>query len=301
MQNLDGLGIALVTPFTKGKVDFESLSGIIDHTLKGGCDFLVSLGTTGETSTLSEEEALAVLNFTIKKVDKRCPIVTGLFAGNNTHAIVSKIGAFNFEGIDALLMASPSYNKPTQEGIFQHYMAIAEVSPIPLIIYNVPGRTASNISAETTLRIAKAASNIIGIKEASNNLMQGMQILKHRPENFKVWSGDDPTSIGLLAAGANGVISVIGNAFPGPFRDMVIAALENNYVLARHYNNLLLDLHKWLYIDGNPAGIKAALEFLGLCSAEVRLPLTPLRKEFALQLEAEIQKSGLSLSNLKKI
>ena len=295
MQNLDGLGVALVTPFRNGEVDFEALAGIIDHTLKGGCDFLVSLGTTGETSTLDEDEALAVLKFTIDKVAKRCPVITGFFAGNNTASIVSKIRAFNFEGIDALLLASPSYNKPTQEGIFEHYMAIAEVSPIPLIIYNVPGRTASNISAETTLRIAKASSKFIGIKEASNNLMQGMQILKHRPDNFKVWSGDDPTSIGLLAAGANGVISVIGNAFPGPFRDMVQAALDNNYVLARHYNNLLLDLHKWLYIDGNPAGIKAALELLGLCTSEVRLPLTPLRKEYALMLEAEMQKAGLNL------
>lgn len=295
MQNLDGLGVALVTPFRNGEVDFDALAGIIDHTLKGGCDFLVSLGTTGETSTLEDDEAMAVLKFTIDKVAKRCPVITGFFAGNNTASIVSKIRAFNFEGIDALLLASPSYNKPTQEGIFEHYMAIAEVSPIPLIIYNVPGRTASNISAETTLRIAKASSKFTGIKEASNNLMQGMQILKHRPDNFKVWSGDDPTSIGLLAAGANGVISVIGNAFPGPFRDMVQAALDNNYVLARHYNNLLLDLHKWLYIDGNPAGIKAALELLGLCTGEVRLPLTPLRKEYALMLEAEMKRTGLNL------
>jgi 4-hydroxy-tetrahydrodipicolinate synthase len=293
MLSLKSFGVALVTPFSNGVVDFPALARVIEHTLQGGVDFLVSLGTTGETSTLSWEESLEVLAFTIKTVADRKPIVTGLFAGNDTAAIVRKMDQFDFTGIAALLSASPAYNKPPQEGIYQHYLALGKASPLPIIIYNVPGRTASNISAETTLRIARSSDKFIGIKEASSNLMQGMQILKHRPAHFQVWSGDDPSSLPLLGAGADGVISVIGNAFPGPFGDMIHAAVTDDFARARYYNNLLLDLHRWMYIEGNPAGVKATLELLGICSQEVRLPLMPLREENIEKLRLEMKNAGL--------
>lgn len=282
-----------MTPFRSDKVDYQALEAIIEHTISGGVDFLVSLGTTGETSTLSQDEAIEVLRFTIRTVNGRKPLVTGMFGGNCTHHILERLREFDPAGIDALLLASPAYNKPPQEGIYRHYMAIAEVSPLPIIIYNVPGRTASNLSADTTLRLAHASDKFIGIKEASTNLMQGMQILKRRPDRFRVWSGDDPTSLGLLAAGGHGVISVLGNAFPIQFGSMVRHALESNFPLARHYNEQLLDLHRWMYIDGNPAGIKAVLAMQGLCTNEVRLPLTPLQEENVLRLKEEINRCGL--------
>lgn len=293
MNRLDGLGVALVTPFDpSGKVDFDALERIIEHVIRGGVDFLVSLGTTGETSTLAWEECLEVLAFTLRVNAGRKPVVTGLFAGNDTASIARSMNGFDFDGITALLSASPAYNKPPQEGIFRHYMAIAEASPLPIILYNVPGRTACNVTAETTLRLARASDKFIGIKEASTHLMQGLQILKHRPEGFRVWSGDDQTAMALLAGGANGVISVIGNALPLPFGDMVRAMLSGDLARGRHYNEALLDLHRWMYIDGNPAGVKAALGILGLCHPEVRLPLVPLREEYVKTLREEMEKAG---------
>lgn len=282
-----------MTPFRDGQLDLPALRRVIDHVLSGPVDFLVSLGTTGETSTLSWEEAQTVVQTTIDHVAGRKPIICGLFGGNNTAGIAEKLKSVDMTGLDGLLLASPAYNKPPQEGIYEHYMTLAEASPLPIIIYNVPSRTASNICAETTLRLARNSDRFIGIKEASTDMMQGMQILKHRPDGFKVWSGDDPSSLPLMSAGADGVISVIGNAFPQAFGTMVHAALEDDFVRARHYNNLLLDLHHWLYIDGNPAGVKAALHLLGICSAEVRLPLLPLRKEYVDALRREIARSGL--------
>lgn len=293
MNMLEGLGVALVTPFDRsGKVDYEALGRIIEHVVRGGVDFLVSLGTTGETSTLEWDEGCEVLDFTLKVNAGRKPVVAGLFAGNDTASIVRRLGSFDFTGITALLSASPAYNKPPQEGIFRHYMAIADASPLPVILYNVPGRTACNVTVETTLRLARSSDKIIGIKEASMHLMQGLQILKHRPEGFRVWSGDDQTAMALMAGGADGVISVIGNALPGPFGDMVRAMRQGDLARARHYNERLLDLHRWMYIDGNPAGVKAAMEMLGLCSSEVRLPLVPLREEHARSLREEMERSG---------
>lgn len=293
MSSLNGLGVALVTPFQNGKIDLPALGRVIDHVLTGPVDFLVSLGTTGETATLSWEEANQVVRFTVEHTAGRKPVVCGLFGGNNTQYLIDQMALFDFSGISALLIASPAYNKPPQEGIYQHYMALAEVSPLPIIIYNVPSRTAANISAETTLRLAQESNKFIGIKEASTELMQGMQILKHRPEGFKVWSGDDPTSLALMAAGADGVISVIGNALPQAFGTLVQAALEDDFVRARHYNNLLLDLHHWIYIDGNPAGVKGALELLGITNREVRLPLVSLCEENLQRLREEMVRSGL--------
>jgi 4-hydroxy-tetrahydrodipicolinate synthase len=211
--------------------------------------------------------------------------VAGIFGGNNTAALVQKIRNYNFDGIDALLSSNPAYNKPSQEGIFQHYMAIAEASPRPLILYNVPSRTASNMSAETTLRLAHASNNFLGIKEASNDLYQIMKIIKDRPGHFLVFSGDDFITLPIIAAGGDGVISVIANTLPAPFTKMVHRALKQDFGDAQQYNFQLLELYKLLFAEGNPVGVKAALEIQGLCSREVRLPLVPMTTEGVQALE----------------
>jgi 4-hydroxy-tetrahydrodipicolinate synthase len=275
-QQFRGTGVALVTPFQNGAVDFDALERVIQHVIGGGVDFLVSLGTTGETVTLTDREARAVLDFTIRVNDGRKPLVAGCFGGNNTRALRNRIQAFNFDGVDAIMSASPAYNKPTQEGIYQHYLAIGEAAPRPMIIYNVPGRTSSNIEAETILRLAHSGGPFIGVKEASADMVQGQAILKDRPADFLVLSGDDPTILPLLGCGADGGISVLGNALPSLFSGMVRAALENRWDEARNLAFQMHDFHPHLYEEGNPAGVKGALEILGICSREVRLPLTDL-------------------------
>lgn len=285
-----GTGVALVTPFTNGEVNYDQLEKIINRTIKGGVDFLVPLGTTGEAVNLSSKECREVLDFTIKTNDGRVPLVAGLFGSNYTQKLVDGIKRYNFDGIDAIMSSSPGYIKPSQEGIFQHYMAVAEVSPRPIIIYNVPGRTSSNIVAETTLRLAEAAPDkFVAVKEASGDLSQAMQILKNRPENFTVLSGDDVLTVPMAACGGDGAISVIANAFPTEFSDMVKAALNNDFATANYLNELLLDIHPMLYVEGNPTGIKAAMEVLELCSREMRIPLTSLSEEVYQKLAAEIK------------
>ena len=289
-QQFSGTGVALVTPFKNGKIDFAGLEKLINHVIDGGVDYLVSLGTTGEAITQTNKEHRAVLDCTIKINNKRVPLVAGPFGHNNTAELVKKINAFDFEGIDAILSSSPSYNKPTQEGIFQHYMAVENACPVPIIIYNVPNRTASNISAETIVRLANASPNFVAVKEASSNLFQGMQIIKNKPENFLVLSGDDISCFPLIATGGDGVISVLANALPYQFSKMVKASLAHDLERAQELNYLLLDLHKWLYIEGNPTGIKAALELLNICSNEVRLPLVSLTDQNFRQLKKEFTK-----------
>jgi dihydrodipicolinate synthase len=276
-QKLRGTGVALVTPFLpNGDIDWPALERLIEHVIAGGVEFLVSLGTTGESSTTSDEEHRQILDFTIKVNRGRLPLVAGVFGGNNTAAMVEKIRHFNFEGIDALLSSNPAYNKPGQEGIFQHYMALAEASPLPIIIYNVPSRTASNMSAETTLRLAHASEKFIAVKEASDDIYQIMKIIKGRPERFLVLSGDDFITLPLIAAGGDGVVSVIANTLPRPFTDMVRASLRNDLPAAQALNFRLLELYKLLFAEGNPVGVKAALEHQGICQAAVRLPLVPM-------------------------
>lgn len=289
-QRLSGTGVALVTPFRNGVVDWESLEKIIEHVIAGGVEFLVSLGTTGESVTTSEAEHRQILDFTIKTNRGRLPVVAGIFGGNNTAELVQKIRSYNFDGIDALLASNPAYNKPSQEGIFQHYMALAEASPRPIIIYNVPSRTASNMSAETTLRLAHASGNFIGIKEASDDIYQVCEIIKGKPDNFLVLSGDDFITLPLIACGGNGVISVIANTVPRPFTDMVRAALRQDMPTAQQLNLKLLELYKLLFIEGNPVGVKAALELQGLCSREVRLPLVPMTEQGVHLVMAELEK-----------
>ncbi|HRI60942.1 MAG TPA: 4-hydroxy-tetrahydrodipicolinate synthase [Saprospiraceae bacterium] len=290
-ERFRGTGVALVTPFkNNGSIDWEDLEKIIEHVTAGGVEFLVSLGTTGESVTLSEEEQRQVLDFTIKINRGRLPVVAGVFGGNNTAELVRKISNFNFEGIDALLSSNPAYSKPGQEGIFQHYMELAEVSPKPIIIYNVPSRTASNMNAETTLRLANASDKFLGIKEASDDIYQVMKIIKGKPKNFLVLSGDDFITLPLIASGGDGVISVIANTTPRPFTDMVRAALRHDMPAAQQLNMKLLELYKLLFIEGNPVGVKAALELQGLCSREVRLPLVPMTEQGVHLIMAELEK-----------
>lgn len=289
-QALSGTGVALVTPFEHGAIDFPALERIIHHAIEGGVDFLVSLGTTGEATTLTDAEAEKVLAFTREVNKGRVPLVNGSFGGNDTAALVHKLQNTDLSGYDYVMSASPAYNKPTQEGLYQHFLRLAEASPLPIIIYNVPGRTAQNMEADTILRLARASEQFVAVKEASGDLVQAMHILKDRPEHFTLLSGDDPLTLPLLGAGADGVISVIANGFPTQFAGMVRAAGSGDFKLARFLNELLLDLHPWLYTDGNPAGIKAALEILGYCRKEVRLPLVPVTDRTYANIRSEVQK-----------
>lgn len=290
-QRFRGTGVALVTPFEKsGKIDWADLEKLIEHVIAGGVEFLVSLGTTGESVTLSEEEQREVIDFTIKVNRGRLPLVVGVFGGNNTAAMVEKIKSFNFEGIDALLSSNPAYNRPGQEGIFLHYMALAEVSPLPIIIYNVPSRTGSNINAETTLRLANASEKFLGVKEASNDLYQVMRIIKGKPKDFLVLSGDDFMTLPLIACGGDGVISVIGNTLPRPFSDMTRAALRQDMPTAQKLNMKLLEFYRLLFTEGNPVGVKSALEQQNICGRDVRLPLTPMSEQGVHLIMAELEK-----------
>lgn len=273
-RKFTGTGVAIITPFKKDmSVDYDAYAKVIEHVITSGVDFLVPLGSTGETATLNEDEARQCLDFVIKINNGRKPILAGNFGGNNTMELVEKISNYNFDNIDGILSSSPAYVKPNQEGIYSHYMALAEVSPVPIMLYNVPGRTKSNIEWDTTIRLANASNKFCGIKEASADLIQAIRILKNRPDHFTVTSGDDEVTLPMIASGGDGVISVIGNAFPNEFSKMVNACLSGDLDTARHNNFKIYDLHKWLYIEGNPVGIKSAMKILGLCDNYVRLPL----------------------------
>ena len=291
MKEFQGTGVALVTPFSEdGIVNFTDLERIINHTIDGGVDYLVSLGTTGEAATLNTQECQEVLSFTVKIARGRVPVVAGLFGDNNTARLVDRLTHYDLTRCSALMSSSPHYVKPNQEGIFRHYMELADATPLPIIIYNVPGRTSSNITAETTLRLAHASPKFIAVKEASGDMVQGAKIIKDKPADFLVLSGDDSTALALMGCGGDGVISVIANAFPATFSTMIRAALNADFKKAQQGNLKLLDVHKWLYIDGNPTGIKSALEIMGLCSSGVRLPLAPMEKDNYRQLKKEIDK-----------
>jgi len=285
-----GTGVALVTPFYDNfEIDFEAYTTIIDYVIESGVDYLVPLGSTGETATLNESEARLLLDLVIKHNAGRKPIVAGNFGGNNTLELVNKIKSYDFTGVDAILSSSPGYVKPSQEGIYAHYMAMAEVSPVPIIIYNVPGRTKSNIEWYTTIRLAEASDKFIGIKEATGDLIQATRIIKNKPDRFFVTSGDDEVALPMVAAGGDGVISVIANAYPKEFSDMINAALEQDYVKARELNFNTYDLHKWLYIEGNPVGIKSSMKIKGLCNNQVRLPLHRMSESNFNKLQACMQ------------
>jgi len=273
MNKFYGTGVAIITPFqTNGDVDFDALKNLIEYLIEGGVEYIVSLGTTGENVVLNAEEKKKVWAFTAEVVNGRIDLVAGI-GGNNTADVIEQIKAFDTTGYDAILSASPSYNKPTQEGIYQHYKAIAAVSPLPVILYNVPGRTGSNVSADTTVRLARDFKNIIGIKEASGNFDQFNQIMRDKPEEFLLISGDDPVTLPMMALGAVGAITVIGNALPRQTSDMVRAALNNDYAAAQKAHFSLIEFTRLCFVEGSPAGVKTALKLLGVCGDTVRLPL----------------------------
>lgn len=273
MKKLYGTGVALVTPFdSTGAIDYKSLKKLLAHTAKG-VDYYVVMGTTGESVTVSAAEKQEVLNFVKKNNTAQLPVVYGI-GGNNTQAVLDTIRNTDLKDVDAILSVSPYYNKPSQEGIYQHFKAIADASPIPIILYNVPGRTSSNLTAETTLRLA-AHKNIIGIKEASGNLEQCMRIAKSMPKDFLLISGDDLLTVPLYAIGGKGVISVLANALPIPFKKMKEFSFVGNYTKASQHQFSLLEINGPMYEESNPVGIKQLLSELGVCENHVRLPLMP--------------------------
>ena len=275
--NLKGMGVALITPFHKDKsIDFDSLGRLLEYQIHSGIDFLVVLGTTAETATLSPDEQAQVRRFVAERVHGRVPLVLGL-GGNNTMAIVEAAQTLDLSDFSAILSVVPYYNKPSQEGIYQHYKAIAEASPLPVILYNVPGRTGVNMAPETCLRLARDFENIVGVKEASGNISQMDEIIKNKPDDFMVISGDDGITFPLITLGAVGVISVIGNAFPREFSRMVRLALEGDYDHAREIHHRFTELFSLLFVDGNPAGVKCLLNAMGFIENELRLPLVPTR------------------------
>lgn len=272
-NKLQGTGVALVTPFTRsGEVDYKGLKNLIDHVLAGGVEYLVSLGTTGESATLNEDEKNKILDITIEHTAGRVPIIAG-FGGNDTRQIIAAIGARDMTGIGGILSVSPYYNKPTQQGIYEHYKAISQSTEMPLIMYNVPGRTSSNISADTCLRLANDFSNVIAIKEASGDLVQCMKIVSQKPENFLVISGEDALTLPMISFGMDGVISVIANAYPRQYSDMVRLSLNGRFAEATKIQMALLPLIEYIFADGNPAGIKCVLAQMQICQENLRLPL----------------------------
>jgi len=274
--NFQGTGVAIVTPFfNNGNIDFDSLGNLLEHIISNGVDFMVALGTTSEAVTLTSNEKKKVMAFVIQMVNGRVPIVMGL-GGNNTAAIVESIKSTDFSGIAGILSVAPYYNKPNQRGIFQHFSQIATASPVPIILYNVPGRTSSNIQATTVLELAQNHSNIVAVKEASGDLMQVMEIIKNKPADFNVLSGDDALTFPMMALGAKGVISVVANAFPAEFSKMVSFSLEGNFAGAKEIHYALLEIINQLFADGNPAGIKAALSILNICENNLRLPMVTI-------------------------
>lgn len=273
-----GTGVALITPFHKqGTIDFSKLEGLINHIIGSGADYIVALGTTSEAATMTDNERSALKDFIVETTAGRVPIMLGL-GGNNTLNITDTIAHTNFEGISGILSVAPYYNKPNQRGIIQHYKHIADSSPVPVVVYNVPGRTGVNITAETTLQIAAECPNVIGIKEASGNMGQIMQLLRGKPEGFMVISGDDALTYPMIALGASGVISVVANALPKEMSTMVRMALKGDWKKALPIHNTLLPLMNALFEEGNPTGVKALLEIEGFISNQLRLPLMKATK-----------------------
>lgn len=292
MANLDltGTGVAIVTPFKKdGSIDFNALKKLVNHLVNGKVEYLVVMGTTGESVTLNKEEKQKVIDCVVKENKKRVPLVLGV-GGNDTAEIAKQVSKVDAKVFSAILSVSPYYNKPSQEGIYQHYKVISKASKLPIILYNVPGRTASNIAWETTIRLAKDFKNIIAIKEASGSIEQCMRIINNRPKNFLVISGDDNLTLPIIASGGDGVISVVANAFPKDFSDMVRAAIEDDMAKARKLHYKLMDITDQLFADGNPGGIKYALSLLKICDTHLRLPLVEPNDKVKQKLKDLIKK-----------
>ncbi len=290
-----GLGVALITPFNyDGSVDWDALYRLVEYHITRGVDFFCVMGTTAETPTLTQEEKQRIKHDVIERVAGRVPILLGC-GGNSTASVVSELKHGDFDGVDGILSVCPYYNKPSQEGLYQHFKAIAEASPVPVVLYNVPGRTGVNMTAETTLRLARDFENVVAIKEASGNITQMDDIIKNKPKNFDVISGDDGITFPLLTLGAVGVISVIGNALPQEFSRMVRLALRGEYDQALSIHHRFTELFKLLFVDGNPAGVKALLSEMGLIQNELRLPLVPARLGTEKRISEIVRELGLKL------
>lgn len=286
---LTGTGVALVTPFhTDGSIDFKSYKKLINNLITNKVDYVVPMGTTGESVTLSKDEKQAIFDITLETVDGRVPIVAGI-GGNNTREVCDYLNHFDKKGFTAILSVAPYYNKPNQEGHYQHYRMVAEHSPLPVILYNVPGRTGANMTAETTLRLAHDFKNIIAVKEASGNIDQMMSILKHKPKNFQLISGDDGITLPLVSLGAVGVISVVANAWPKDYAQMVRYALAGDFEKARKLHYKLTDIINLLFADGSPGGIKTVLKLKGICGDTVRLPLVAPSDAVQKKLKAAVE------------
>lgn len=287
---LTGTGTALVTPFTNtGAVDYTALGKLIDFLIDNGVDYVVTLGSTGEAATLNRWEQLDIINYTTERVNKRIPVIVGI-AGNNTEEVVKNIESYPLEDAVAVLSASPQYNKPTQQGIIEHYKALAQASPKPIIVYNVPSRTGSNMTAATTLHLAHEVDNIVGMKEASGNMVQCMHIIRDMPADFLMISGDDHLTLPLIACGADGVISVAANCFPKDFSAMVKHALKNDYEAARPLHYKCVEGIDLLFAENSPSGVKAFLYELGIIQNHLRLPLLPLSEAIYEKVKAYLKK-----------
>lgn len=294
MKKIKGTGVAIVTPFKNdSSIDFAAFGRVINHVINGGVNYIVVMGTTGESVTLTKDEKKALISYVVEAIDGRVPLVVGI-GGNNTHEVINSLRQANLSDVDSILSVTPYYNKPNQKGLIQHYKAIASSSPLPVILYNVPGRTGTNISSDTCLELAHGSENIIGIKEASGDINQIMRIIKSKPENFSVISGDDSMIIPIIAAGGSGVISVLANVFPSQCSELVNHALKNNFKSAREIQFRLLEIIELLFIDGNPAGAKAMLNIMGLCHNNLRLPLVPVSRINYSRIQKVIEELKLS-------
>jgi 4-hydroxy-tetrahydrodipicolinate synthase len=289
MKKLKGTGVAIVTPFKNdSSIDFAAFGRVVKHVIDGGVNYIVAMGTTGEAPTLSKDEKKAIICYILEAIDNRVPLVVGI-GGNNTQEIINQVRNIDLSGVDAILSVAPYYNKPSQKGLFQHFKAIATWSPVPVIIYNVPGRTGCNISADTCLQLAHECENIVGVKEASGNFEQIMKIIKGKPENFLVISGDDMNTLPIIASGGAGVISVIANAFPAEWSEMVNQCLKSNFKAAREIQFRFLEMIELLFIDGSPGGVKAMLNVMDLCANNLRLPLVPVGRQIYSRIQKAIE------------
>jgi 4-hydroxy-tetrahydrodipicolinate synthase len=289
MKRFKGAGVAIVTPFkSDSSIDFAALGRVINHVITGGINYIVLMGTTGESVVLTKDEKKALISYVVEFVDNRVPLGVGI-GGNNTQEVINCIRHANLTGVDGILSVAPYYNKPGQKGLFEHFKAIATCSSVPIIIYNVPGRTSCNISSETCLALAHEFENIIAVKEASGDMSQIMKIIKGKPENFSVISGDDMMTIPIIAAGGSGVISVLANAFPAQCSELVVHSLKNNFKSAREIQFRFLEIIELLFIEGNPSGVKAMLNIMNLCQNNLRLPLVPVSRTFYTRIQKAME------------
>ena len=289
MKKFRGTGVAIITPFKNdSSIDFAALGRVINHVISGGVNYIVALGTTGESVTLTKDEKNAVVSYAVDTIDKRVPLVVGI-GGNNTQEVINCIRHSDLTGVDGILSVAPYYNKPSQKGLFQHFKAIATCSPLPVILYNVPSRTCSNISSDTCLELAHECENIVGVKEASGDISQIMRIIKGKPENFNVISGDDTMIIPIIASGGAGVISVLANAFPAQCSELVNHSLKNNFKSARDIQFRLMEIIELLFIEGNPSGVKAMMSSMSICQNNLRLPLVPVSKNIYARIQKAIE------------